>query len=155
MEFIKRYKWVIITVLPVLILVIVKSAGITRFKSDANRWAEPSVNRSNIIKMEQVGDLKGEVMVINLDREKGDFRSESIKSITISEDSILSKSILKMIKANPGPALIYSEDLSKQARVWMVLSQLGNKNIYILTDKADDEVLKYKFRPDTIVRPDL
>jgi len=155
MELIKRYKWVIITVLPVLIIVMSKSAGINSFKSDANKWAEPSLNRSNIISREQSGDIKGDVIIIDLDGDGKDFRSEGFKSISISEDSILLKANLRIIKSHPGPALLYSEDLSKQARVWMVLSQLGNKNVFIYTDKQDDEVLKYKFRPDTIVRPEL
>ncbi len=155
MEIVKKYKWVIIVVLPVLILVVIRSTGIYRFRSDANKWAEPSVNSSNIISSEQLAEIKGDAIIINLDGEKRDFRSEGFKSITISEDSILIKANLRIIKGHSGPALLYSEDLSKQARVWMVLSQLGNKNIFILTDKQDDEVMKYKFRPDTIVRPEL
>jgi hypothetical protein len=155
METVNKYKWVILVVLPILILVLIKSIGLAHFKSNAYKWAEPSVNRSNIINTEQLGKLKGELIIINLDGEKKDFTSEGYKSITISEDSILIKANLRRIKNNPGPALLYSEDLSKQARVWMVLSQLGNKNIFILTDKKDDEVMKYKFRPDTLVKPDL
>jgi len=155
MEIVKRYKWVIIIVLPVLILVVIRSTGIYRFRSDANRWAEPSVNRSNIINTEQLGEIKGELIIIYLDEEKRAFIPEGYKSITISEDSILIKANLRRIKDNPGPALLYSDDLSKQARVWMVLSQLGNKNIFILTDKKDDEVMKYKFLPDSITGPDL
>jgi len=154
MEIVKRYKWVIIVVMPILILVLIKSIGIAHFKSNANKWAEPSVNRSNIISSEQLAEKKGDAIIINLDGEKRDFRSEGFKSITISEDSILIKANLRIIKGHSGPALLYSEDLSKQARVWMVLSQLGIKNIYILTDKQDDEVIKYKFRLDTIVRPE-
>jgi hypothetical protein len=155
MEIVKRYKWLFIIVLPVLILIVIKSTGISRFRSDVYRWAEPSVKGSNLIKREQIGDLKGDVIIINLDGEKSESGSEGLKSLSISEELILSKANLRIIKGHSGPVLLYSEDISKQARVWMVLSQLGNKNIFILTDKQDDEVIKYKFRPDTIVRPDM
>jgi len=155
MELINKYKWVIIVVLPIVILVLIKSLSLTNFKSDANKWAEPSVKGSNLISKEQIGDLEGDVIIINLDGEKSESVSEGFKSLSISEELILSKANLRIIKGHSGPVLLYSEDISKQARVWMVLSQLGNKNIFILTDKQDDEVMKYKFRPDTIVKPDM
>jgi len=155
MEIIKKYKWVIILVLPIAILVIIKSLSLTSFKSDANKWAEPSVKGSNLISREQIGELKGDVIIINLDGEESEYGLEGFKSISISEELILSKANLKLIKGHSGQVLLYSEDISKQARVWMVLSQLGNINIYILTDQPDNELIKHKFRPDTIVRPDL
>jgi len=155
MEIIRKYKWVIILVLPIAILVIIKSLSLTRFKSDANKWAEPSVKGLNLIGREQIGELKGDLIIINLDGEESETGSVGFKSISISEELILSKENLKIIKGHSGPVLLFSEDISKQARVWMVLSQLGNKDIYILTDQADNEVIKYKFRPDTIARPDL
>jgi hypothetical protein len=37
----------------------------------------------------------------------------------------------------------------------MVFGQLGYRNVYIITGNSEDEVLKYKFRPDTITRPEL
>jgi len=38
-----------------------------------------------------------------------------------------------------GPVILYSNDISVSARVWMVLSQTGIKNIYILDTSVGNE----------------
>ena len=76
-------------------------------------------------------------------------------ALFIAADSILSKNNLSIIRKHDGPVLLVSSETAVSARIWMVLSQMGYKNIYILTNDADSEVLKYKFRPDTLVRPEL
>ena len=71
MEFINRYKVVIAVVLPVLILVLIRSFGANHFKSDPKKWAEPSVMRTNIITPEQAGILSGNKLFINLHKTAG------------------------------------------------------------------------------------
>jgi hypothetical protein len=150
MELLKNYKVVISVVLIVLVLVIIRSAGINHFKSDAKKWAEPSFNKSNAITPDQVKLLKGDDLVINLDKDltftgtiQGDLQN-------ISADSILSKKHLYTILKHEGPVLLLSSDPGLSARIWMVLSQMGCKNIYILTSSTDNEVLKYKFHPESM-----
>lgn len=150
MELLKNYKVVISVVLIVLVLVVIRSAGINHFKSDAKKWAEPSFNKSNAITPDQVKLLKGDDLVINLDKDltftgaiPGDLQN-------ISADSILSKKHLNTILKHEGPVLLLSSDPGLSARIWMVLSQMGCKNIYILTSSTDNEVLKYKFHPENI-----
>ena len=143
MELIKRYKWIIITILPLLILVLIQSTGVYKFRSDAKKWAEPSLNGSNIISKAQIGKIAGDALIVNLDEDKRGSSIQGLQTITIPEDSILGKSYLKTLRANKGPVILYSADATKQARVWMLLSQLGNKNIYILTDTLNQEVLQY------------
>jgi hypothetical protein len=150
MELLKNYKVVISVVLIVLVLVVIRSAGINHFKSDAKKWAEPSFNKSNAITPDQVKLLKGDDLVINLDKDltftgtiQGDLQN-------ISADSILSKKHLNTILKHEGPVLLLSSDPGLSARIWMVLSQMGCKNIYILTSSTDNEVLKYKFHPESM-----
>jgi hypothetical protein len=59
------------------------------------------------------------------------------------------------MKNNDGPVLLNSSEEAVSARVWMILSQLGHSNIYIVTDDPEIEVMKNKFRPDTLIRPEL
>ncbi|MCK7537140.1 MAG: rhodanese-like domain-containing protein [Marinilabiliales bacterium] len=54
----------------------------------------------------------------------------------MNPESILEKENLKLIRKNKGPVILCSDDSSVSARVWMVLSEMGIKNIYILQDKA-------------------
>lgn len=155
MKLIKKYKVVIAVVLPILILVLIRQFGDYHFQSDAKKWAEPSVKRSNIISVDQILTLPGKKLIINLNEEKNVIRDTGVKSLNISSDSILSKNILRTINKHSGPVLLYSSDAAVSVRVWMVLSQLGFRNIYILTNDSDNEAIKNKFRPETIIRPEL
>jgi hypothetical protein len=151
MEILKNYKAVIATVFIVLVLVVIRSMGVNRFKNDAIRWAEPSFTQANIVTSEQVRSLKGKNLTINLDTKMipGGEITGDLKNI--SADSIINRDIAKSILRHKGPVLIYSSQPGLSARIWMILSQMGCKNIYILTDKADNEIFKYKFRPDTLI----
>jgi hypothetical protein len=154
MGIIKKYKVVILVVMPVLILVLFRAFGTNHFKNDARRWAEPSVARSNIISEDQLGTLSGEKLIINLDKKSSGIE-QNINNKVISADSILSKNVLNIIRKHGGPVLLFSSDAAVSARVWMILSQMGYGNIYIFTNDTDNEVLKNKFRPDTVIRPEL
>lgn len=134
MNLIKKYKAVIIIVLPLLILILFRSFGANHFKSDTKRWAKPSVLKSNIISTEQAAKLSGNKLIINLDEKPN---------------------ILNTIRKHDGPVLLFSSETGVSARIWMVLSQMGYEKIFILSNDADSEILKSKFRPDTLVRPEL
>jgi hypothetical protein len=149
MEFLKESKTIIAIIVIILILVIVRAVGVNHFKSDAKRWAEPSIEHSNTVTPEQVRILKGSILTINLDNKMipgekvtGDLRN-------ISADSILSKKIIKSILKHNGPVLIYSNKPALSARIWMVLSQMGCKELYILAIETGNEIPEYKFQPDS------
>ena len=126
-------------VLPILILVLIRSFGSNHFRIDAGRWAEPSVKQSNIILSQQIGSLPGEKLIINLDKENSRNNEFTGSSIHIPSDSVLNRNNLKTIRKHKGPVLLYSSETAVSARIWMILSQMGYKNIYILTDNADQE----------------
>ena len=150
MELIKKYRLVIIVVLPILILVLIRSSGLNHFKNDAKKWAEPSVKQSNIITIEQVVSPSGKNLIINIDKEVSQISKLTADVQNIQADSVLSKKHVSMIMSHDGPVLLFSSDPGLSAKIWMILSQLGCRNIYIFTNSADNEVLKYKFRPDTL-----
>jgi 3-mercaptopyruvate sulfurtransferase SseA len=45
---------------------------------------------------------------------------------------------MREIRKNKGPVILVSGDTSVSARVWMVLSETGMKNLYILTGKSTE-----------------
>jgi hypothetical protein len=150
MELIKNNRVVIIIVLTLLVLILFRSSGLNHFKNDAKKWAEPSIVQSNRITAEKVSSLTGKTLIINLDKgEKSDSGLPG-EFQNIQADSILYKDHISMILKHEGPVLLLSSDLGLSARIWMLLSQMGRRNMYILTDSVDNEVLKYKFRPDTL-----
>ena len=155
MKFLIRYKVIIAVVLPVLILVLIRSFWPNQFKVDANRWAEPSFASSNIISVNQMGTVSGKRLIINLDEENISISEQGNNVLDIAADSVLSRNNLKMIRKHNGPVMLFSSEVDLSARIWMVLSQMGFDNLYIITNDTVNEVLKYKFRPDTLVRPEL
>jgi hypothetical protein len=150
MEFLKKIKVVIAIVLIILVLVLIRSTNIYHFKNDAKKWAEASVKQSNRLTIDQAGAIKGNCLIINLDKE-GNTISELTGNVEIiPADSVLNKNHITMIMKHDGPVLLFSSEAGLSARIWMILSQMGCRNIYILTKNADNEVLKYKFRPDSL-----
>jgi hypothetical protein len=150
----KKYGLIIAVVATAILLVILRSAGTDRFKQGAGKLAIPSINMSNIVTPESIKTLKGNILVIGLDDPKQNITELVNKEISIKPESLLLKENLSLIRKNKGPVLLLSADRSIAARVWMVLNQMGIENIFIFADTSDDEVLKYKFRPDTTVRPE-
>lgn len=150
MELLKSYRVIITVVLIVLVLVVIRSTGVNHFKNDAKKWADPSVTQSNILTPEQARNLKGKCLTINLDNRKipDDEISGDIRNIRA--DSVLSKKIFKSVVRHKGPVLIYSSQPALSARIWMVLSQMGCREIYILTEEIENEAIRYKFQPDSV-----
>ena len=155
MDFLKNNKVLIAIVLTVLILVLVRSLGTNHFKNDAIKWAEPSLSRLNIISKDQIGSMAGDKLIINLGEKAEEAEGLPKDALNIPVSTILGKKNLKIIRKHNGPVLLFSTETAVSARIWMVLSQMGYKNLYILTTDSDNEVLKYKFRPDTISRPEF
>ena len=156
MDLINKYRLVIAVVLPILILVLLRSLGVNHFKNNVKRWAEPSVKQSNTIDIKQSDALSGKKLIINLDNDVIGIREISADAQNIPADSVLTKKYFKIIRKHDGPVLLFSSQPSVSARIWMILSQMGFNNTYILTNNKDNEVFKYKFRPDTLsLRPEL
>jgi hypothetical protein len=154
MNIVYKYKVVFAVVLPILILVLIRSFGTNHFRSDTGKWAEPSVMQSNILTTEQFKALAGEKMLISLGVSPVTYSDLFRTALSIPYDSILSNPYFKIIRKHAGPVVLFSADQATAARIWMVLSQMGLRNIFILSSNNGNEVLKYKFRSDTLVRPE-
>jgi NhaP-type Na+/H+ and K+/H+ antiporter len=150
MELIKKNKVVIAIFLILLVLILIRSSGLNHFKNDAKKWAEPSLKQSNRITLDQAGSLTGKNLIINLDKDVSRIRELTSDAQNIPADSVLSKKHVTTIMKHDGLVLLFSSDPGLSARIWMILSQMGCRNIYILTNNADNEVFKYKFRIDTL-----
>lgn len=142
-----KFRTIIVLLAPVLILVLFRLLGPGNFKNEAKKWAEPSFNRSNLVNAEDLKGMKGKLLLINLGEGK---EAKGIENeINISPETLLKDT--DIIKKHDGPVVLFSPETSVSARVWMLFSQMGYRNLFIL---SDDEVMNCKFRPDTI-RPEL
>ena len=139
MKFLKQYRIILAVFLLVLILVLVRTISPGNFKYDAVRWAEPSATGSNIINEAQLDSMTGKKLLVDLGAEPvSDSRFGNI-TIRMDPGSILDKPNLKLIRKNRGPVILYSDDISEVARIWMILSEMGIKELYILSESADEK----------------
>jgi hypothetical protein len=148
MDIIKKNLVVIFIILTLLVLILIRSTGMNHFKSDAKSHAEASMMQTNTITSEKFVALQGNKLLINLGGDTNDSNGIPVERINVSPDSILIKSHLNAIMKHKGPVVLYSSEPAMSARIWMLLSQMGRKDIFILSN-TDDETLKYKLHPDT------
>lgn len=149
---IKKMRPVVFIVLPLLVLVIIRALGIDHFKSDAAKLAEPSTKSLNVIDPAKIQSVPGEKLIINLG---GGSTPENLNTeeIKINPATILEKQNLKLLTNRS--ILLWSDEPGVAARTWMLLSQLGYKNVFILETGKANEDFKKEFRPDTImIRPE-
>jgi len=149
----KKYRAAFAVVLPVLIIVLARTISSNHFRPDAKELAAATLTRSNLLSAIEINALPGNKLLIYLDEE---VKAETgiAESVNIRPDSIIVKSNFSKIKKFKGKVILSSTDPSVSARVWMVLSQMGIKELYILTYDQDNESFKNKFRPDTVTGPE-
>lgn len=132
MKFIKQYRLVVAIFLLVLFLVMLRTFSRHDFRYDAVRWAVPSVMGSNTVTEDQMPGMSGEILLVSLGNGDPVIEQPDVRRIMINPESILEKENLSLIRKNKGPVILYSEDNSVSARIWMVLSEMGIRNIYSL-----------------------
>ncbi|MCA1740930.1 MAG: hypothetical protein LC630_00345 [Bacteroidales bacterium] len=136
MKFLKQ-NWLIITILALVIaLVLIRSFSRDSFRYDAVRWAASSADGSNLISTDQMVQAGEQVLLISLGTTAEVPAQVEERSVMIPPGLILEKENMRMIRRNKGPVILWSDDASVSARVWMVLSEMGIKDLYILSDKG-------------------
>ena len=136
MKYIKQY-WLILTILVLVVaMVLNRSLSQSSFRYDAARWVAASADGSNLITPEQAAEAGDQMLLVNLvnnTEPAGQFKE---RTVMISPEVILEKENLKLIRKNKGPVVLSSGDASVSARVWVILSEMGMKNIYILSEEG-------------------
>ena len=139
MKFLKQYRIILAVFLLIFILVMIRTVSPGNFKYDAVKWAEPSATGSNIISEAQLDAMTGNKLLVDLGTEP--VSGSRYESITVRMDpgSILDKPNIRLIYKNRGPVILYSENTSEVAGIWMILSEMGVKDLYILSESADEK----------------
>jgi len=133
MKFLKQ-NWLILTILALVIsLVLIRSFSRDSFRYDAVRWAASSADGTNLISPDQIALAGEQVLLISLGNMAEIPVQFKERSVMIPPGSILEKENMRMIRRNIGPVILWSDNASVSARVWMVLSEMGIKNLYILS----------------------
>lgn len=136
MKFLKQYRLILIIPALVVALVLIRSLRHDNFRYDAVRWAVPSADKSNLISTDQLMHAGDQILLISLGSEAEIPGQVKERSVAVPPGSILEKENMRMIRRNKGPVILWSDNPSVSARVWMVLSEMGIKNLYILSDQG-------------------
>ncbi|MBE0667025.1 MAG: hypothetical protein IH593_05050 [Bacteroidales bacterium] len=136
MKLLKRNWLILIIMVLVAAMVLVRSVRQNSFRYDAVRWAAASADGSNLISPDQIALAGEQVLLIslgNMTEVPAQFKGQAVM---ISTGEILGKEKLKLIRKNRGSVILSSDDPSVSARVWMVLSEMGIKNLFVLSDQG-------------------
>lgn len=132
MKVLKQYWLVLLVTFITGTAILIKSYSTGTFRYDAVRWAEQSVGEKNLIAEDAFNKLNGDILLINLNGSENP--TLKVKQVSIQADSVLSNTYKKLIFRHNGPVILSADDQHISGTVWMVLSQMGRKNIYILND---------------------
>jgi hypothetical protein len=152
MNQLKNLKIVILVIVVLLILVIFRNSDQNLFKKDAKTAIEAAKNNSHLIMLNQLQKLTDPYLVIDLGSEARQDSLQFQHSIQIPFETLLDKANRKILNEANGTLILFSDDVATASKAWMILNQLGYKNLLILTSEENPEELKYKFQPDTTAR---
>jgi len=152
MEQIKSLRYIFLFLIIVLVLVLVHSLNPNLFREDTGKVVEATQNNSNSITLAQLESFNTQYLVINLGS-ASKFDSTKMKhSINIPIEHLLDKTNRTILNESKDEIVLYSTDISSSVKAWVILNQLGFKKLLILSPDENNEVLKYKFQPDTTAR---
>jgi hypothetical protein len=149
MEKLKGLKIVLLILLVVLVLVIVKTTGKNRFKQDAQNVIEAVKSNTYQVTMNDLKGTEDQYFIVDLS-ESGSVQFEN--SVKIQFEKLLDETTLQKLKETENKILLVSDDNSVAVKAWVILNQLDFKNVFILSDEENAEVLRYEFKPDTATR---
>ena len=141
-------------------LVLLRSVTDNHFKPDAELRAHPSYSHSVVVSPEQVNIMDGNRLIVNIgngtELDNPALPGNSVTDVLHTDaSSLLSRMNRKKILNFKGNVFLVSGDPSLSSGLWMVLSQMGRKDLFIVSDKVEPEVFKYEFRPDTMTLPEF
>ena len=152
MNRIKSLKIIILVIGVLLVLVIVRNSDRKVFKEKAKTAVEAARNNSNLITINQLKKLTTPYLIIDIGSEPRPDSLQFQHAVKITFSQLLDKANRKVLDEASGELILYADDIATISRAWVILNQLGYKNLRILTFDNNSEELKYKFQPDTTAR---
>jgi hypothetical protein len=149
MKYLRPYLPVILVVLPVIVLVLIRAMMPGSFKPDAGKRAGASFTGANLLTRDQVAALGSKPLVVKIGNEMAATENRPSDTLYVEAGRLLEKENLKAIEGYQGVILLVSDNPAISAKAWMILSQMGYRELYVFAEKENSEVLKYKFRPDS------
>lgn len=132
MKTVIKYKYVLAAVVVLAVLVLIRALNPGIFRYDAVKWAEPSVTGENIVTPGKLSATGDNILFVILDPDCQVPDMTGAVKLTAAPGDLFSGENIRKIRKNKGPVVLCSEDMSVSSRVWMVLSETGIRQLYIL-----------------------
>ena len=152
MNQIRNLKIVILVIGILLVLVIIRNSDRNIFKEKAKTAVEAARNNNNLITINQLKKLTSPYLIIDISSENRPDSLQFQHAVKIAFSQLLDKANRKVLDEASGELILYADDIATTTRAWVILNQLGYKNLRILTIENSLEELKYKLQPDTTAR---
>jgi hypothetical protein len=132
MKRLNQFKYVLVIAGALAILTVIRAINPAIFRYDAVRWAEPSVEGRNEIAGDRLASMGKEMLIVMLDSTGQVPEAPGCEIMTADPHDMTLPGNIRRMRRNRGPVVLYSGDPSVSARVWMVLSEMGIKELFIL-----------------------
>jgi len=119
----------------------------------------------NLIQLKEKLQNPAKATIIDL-RNPNDFATVHLKNaMNVPFAKILSNPEILNLKSTDNDIIIYSSSVAESTKAWIILTQMGYQKLFLLDIPSElisenifekdtvliaNEVLKYKFQPDTI-----
>jgi PleD family two-component response regulator len=149
MEKLKGLKVVLLVLLLVFVLVLVKITSKNGFKQEAREAIEAVESNNFQVTIEDLKGAENQYLIVDLTES---VSAQFENSVKIPFEKLLDETTLQKLKETQKKILLVSDDNSVALKAWVILNQLDFRNVFVLSDEENPEVLKYEFQPDTLVR---
>jgi rhodanese-related sulfurtransferase len=148
----RKYRIAIAGSIILLLIIIIRVSGWNRFTITADDLIKVSPGKNNIVLLT---DNKQNMPVVDIRNSENYIAGHSEGAINIPIHNLLSAESRKILKKNKSGIILYSDDMAMLIRAWSLLDQMGYRNVFIAANGFEgDEILKYKFRPDSLIKPE-
>ena len=155
MNKLKNLKFILLALAILMILVIVRNSDRNIFRNEVETAILAIQNNSNTLSPDQLHQMKSQWLVVNIGNSDLPDSLRIENSIRIPFANLLDEVNRKILDEMKGDLILYASDAASASKAWIILNQLGFKNVKILATEAIPEKLKYKFQPDTTARLEL
>lgn len=150
MEKLKKLKWIILIVLVIAALVLVRTTDSGGFKGDAREAVATIAAGDFLISINEYNQNKEAFQVVTLTQSENPDTVQFENSIKITFEKLLEESVIQQLKEKQIKILLVSADNSQSSNAFVILNQMGFKNVFVLSNEVNPEVLKYQFQPGIV-----
>ena len=156
MKLLKEFKYVLLISAIILGMMVIKVCKNNTWHGNTGKAAEIMALRTNFISMEEMSKLAGQITLIRTGSSVADSRLTSFPAVDAAWEEMVKKEFLGKITQPDHTYVIVSGKKTDGVRAWVLLDQMGVKNLLILDEEGmHNELFKYQFQPDTTIRLEL